>query len=98
MNIITFTAFTRDGRAHYSIDLDKLAEEVGNPAYKYQPFQHLKRQELCYSVPDFRKVAQLILKYAPYEVIDKADETWSGCANEKVRKAWSDVKARFGRS
>jgi len=97
--IVAFTAHKAFSSAYgaYKVDTDALIEKVGNKEYRYQDPETKAPTGLIYTVPWFRDLVKMILRYAEDEAVEQFDTAWSACRNEKLRKVWNDEKAKSKR-
>ena len=77
------------------VDLDALAIRCGNREYVYHPYTDRPTTELQVTAEVFRKVCNLIVKYAKDKDFELADQIFTTAENPNVRKIWNNAKAKF---
>ena len=77
------------------INLDAVAERCGNSKYKYHPYTDRGTEELQVTQTDFRKMCNLIVKYARDADYETAEKVFSTSTNLRVRRIWNDAKTKF---
>lgn len=77
------------------VDLDALATRCGNREYVYHPYPDRPVTELQVTAEVFRKISNLIVKYARTKDYELADEIFTAAENPKVRKIWDHAKTKF---
>lgn len=77
------------------VNLDKMAERCGNRAYTFHPYPPSEVTEMQVTVDVFRKVCNLIVKYAKEKDFETAEEVFTKAENPKVRKIWDNAKTKF---
>lgn len=78
-----------------TIDLDALATRCGNRNFTYHPFPPSEVTELQVTAEVFRKISNLIVKYAKDKDFELANEIFTAAENPKVRKIWDHAKTKF---
>lgn len=75
------------------INLEEIARRCEDPRYKYNT--HEEYYAMAMPATDFRKICNLIVKYASRRDYDTAEAVFTSSENDKAARIWTDAKAKF---